>query len=309
MIEPLVTIVTPSLNRADVIGDAISSVLTQDYPRIEYLVIDGGSTDGTLDVLRGYGDRLRWVSEPDRGQSDAINKGWRLASGQIIAWLNTDDSYRPGAIRRVVEFLDSHTELDAVYGDCAYVDPNGLRPRPYPTRAYGYLDLVRTTVNYLPQPSTFLRRRVLDSVGYLDETLHYVMDLDYWLRLGLRHAVGYLPAPLATLRMHASAKSVRDVGGFGPELVRVYQALFARPDLPVAVRALKREAMSNAYYRAAHGAFWAGQLQDARYYALQAWRQAPWNPRPPLLLALGWQRARALTGWLRANPYQPRGVG
>jgi glycosyltransferase involved in cell wall biosynthesis len=306
MHEPLVTIVTPSLNARDFVRESISSVLAQDYPRVEYLVVDGGSTDGTLDVLREFEQRLRWISEPDRGQSAAINKGWRLSSGEIVAWLNTDDTYRPGAIRRVVEFLLAHPEVDTVYGDCDYVDQRGQHPRPYPTRPYDYLDLVRTTVNYLPQPATFLRRRALESVGYLDESLHYVMDLDYWLRLGLRHAVAYLPVPLATLRMHASAKSVQQVAGFGPELVRVYRALFARPDLPAAVRAVKREAMSNAYYRAAHSAYWAGQLSDARRYARLAWCQAPSNPRPALLLALAWPPGRKLVGRLRPNPYQPR---
>lgn len=307
--EPLVSIVTPSLNRGDVIGEAIASVLEQDYPRIEYLVMDGGSSDRTLDILRGHGDRLRWVSAPDAGQSAAINAGWRSTSGEIVAWLNTDDTYLPGAVRRVVEFFAAHPEVDAVFGDCLYVDAHGRHPRPYPTRPYDYLELVRTTINYLPQPATFMRRRVLASIGYLDETLHYVMDLDYWLRLGLRHGVAYLPAWLATLRLHAGAKSVQDLEGFGPELVAVYQALFARPDLPAAVRAIEREALSNAYYRAAHGAFWAGRLSDARRYARQAWRRAPRNVRPALLLALGWGPARTVAGRMRQNPYQLHAAG
>jgi glycosyltransferase involved in cell wall biosynthesis len=301
--EPLVSIVTPSLNRGNVIGEAIASVLDQDYPRIEYLVMDGGSSDCTLDVLRAHGDRLRWVSAPDAGQSAAINAGWRAASGEILAWLNTDDTYLPGAVRHVVEFFAAHPEVDAVFGDCDYVDADGRHPRPYPTRPYDYLELVRTTINYLPQPATFVRRRALASVGYLDETLHYVMDLDYWLRLGMRHTVAHLPVRLATLRLHAGAKSVQDVAGFGPELVAVYQTLFARPDLPGRLRVLEGEAMSNAYYRAAHGAFWAGRLSDARSYAWHAWRRAPRQLRPVLLLALGWGPARAVAGRVRLNPY------
>ena len=309
MDEPLVSIVTPSLNRADVIAEAIASVLAQDYSAIEYLVIDGGSTDGTLDILRSYDGRVAWVAEPDGGQSAAINKGWRLANGEILAWLNTDDTYLPGAVQRVVAFLRAHPGVDAVYGDCLYVDSNGTPLRPYPTRQYSYQDLVRSTINYLPQPATFVRRRVLETVGYLDETLHYVMDLDYWLRVGLGHAMSHLAAPLATLRLHASAKSVQDVAAFGPELVRVYETLFARPDLPLEVRAVEREAMARAYYRAAHGAFWAGRLADARRYARQAWSRAPFSPRPPLLLASSWQPARDLAARFRPNPYQPRAAG
>src|SRR5205823_6539241 len=153
---------------------------------------------------------------------------------------------------------------------------------------------------------TFLRRRALDEVGGLDETLHYLMDFEYWLRLGLHGSMTYLPVPLATLRLHDGAKSVRDVGSFGAELVRIYRALFRRRDVPASVRAVQAEAMRNAYYRAAHGAFWAGDLRGARRYAHAAWRRAPLRLRPVHLLALAGRPGWLLAQRLRRNPYAPR---
>jgi glycosyltransferase involved in cell wall biosynthesis len=283
----LVSVVTPSFNQGAFIAETIESVLGQEGARIEYLVVDGGSTDATLDVLCGYGDRTRWISEPDRGQADAINKGWRRTSGEIIAWLNADDVYLPGAVRQVVEVFASRPEVDAVYGDCDYVDAGGRRLEPYPTRPYDYLALVREARNYIPQPATFLRRRVLDRVGPLDESLHYVMDFDYWLRLGLHHTMAYLPVRLAATRLHPGAKSVTSGAGFGQELAGVYRRLFARDDLPPLVRAVEREAMGNVYYLAATRCFWEGAPRDARQYVAAAWPYASGPRRRSLALLWG----------------------
>jgi glycosyltransferase involved in cell wall biosynthesis len=302
-----VSIVTPSFNPGPFLRETIASVLDQDYPHVEYLVMDGGSTDGTLELLRGYGDRLRWLSEPDDGQTVAINRGWRLTGGEIVAWLNADDTYRPGAVRAVADYFAAHPAVDVLYGDCDYTDACGRTVERYPTRPFSYRELVRSTINYLPQPATFIRRRAVEAVGSLDESLHYVMDFEYWLRLGMQHRIAYLPACLATLRLHAGAKSVHAVERFGPELIRVYQHLFASPRLPARVRAIERQAMSNVYYRAASIALWSGHARQARAYALRAWRYAPLNVRPPLLLSLfGDASARLLARW-RTNPYQ-RGV-
>lgn len=300
---PLVSVVTPVLNQGVFIAQTVESVLGQDYPRVEYIVVDGGSTDGTLDVLRRYDGRLRWISEPDNGQSAAINKGWRLTNGEIVAWLNADDTYLPGTIRRVVEFLEAHPEVDVAYGDCDYTDDRGRFVRRYPTRPHDYREMVRSTLNYIPQPATFIRRRVLDAEGMLDENLHYVMDFDYWLRAGRRHTFAYLPMRLATLRLHRSAKSVALGGKFAPELVYIYQRLFGLPDLPDDVRAVESEAMSNIYYRAAHCAFWGGRLSEARCYALRAWRYRPLKPRRLLAQVLLGRPALWAAWRLRGNPF------
>ena len=300
---PLVSVITPSFNQGAFIAATIESVLGQDYAPLEYWVIDGGSTDKTLEVMRRYGNRLRWVSEPDGGQAMAINKGWRRAQGEIIAWLNSDDTYCAGAVHRAVEALERDPELEAVYGQADYVDVHGNVIRPYPTRPYDYVELVRSTLNFIPQPAVFLRRRVLDSVGYLDETLSYVMDFDYWLRLGVRHEMGYVPQKLAHLRLHEAAKTVRQAGEFAPELIRVYQRLFARTDLPEAVQAARTQAMRNAYYNAATFAFWSAHLPAARQYALQGWLLDPMHFRRLwLVLLLGRMGLKIAERWLR-NPF------
>lgn len=304
MTAPVVSIVTPSLNQAQFIRATIESVLGQGYSSLEYWVVDGGSTDGTLEILRGYGEQLNWVSEPDEGQASAINRGWRLARGEIIAYLNADDVYLPGAIDRVAEFFAAHPGVDIVYGDCDYVDATGRFIQTYPTRVYDYVDFVRSTIDYIPQPAVFLRRRVLESVGYLDERLSLAMDFDYWLRAGLSRAFAYLPVPLAALRVHHGAKSVSHLKSFASELVTIYHRLFLRDDLPDLVRAIQSQAMSNIYYRAASCAFWSGQDDSgARQYALQAWRYRPLNMRPPLVLAFSGKWGREiLTRW-RGNPF------
>jgi glycosyltransferase involved in cell wall biosynthesis len=303
MTAPVVSIVTPSLNQAQFIRATIDSVLGQDYSALEYWVMDGGSTDGTLEILRGYGERLNWVSEPDEGQAAAINKGWRLARGEIIAYLNADDVYLPGAIDRVVNFFSAHPGVDIVYGDCDYVDAAGRFLQAYPTRAYDYVDLVRSTIDYIPQPAVFLRRRVLESVGCLDERLSFAMDFDYWLRAGLSCAFAYLPARLAALRVHHGAKSVSHLKGFAGELVTIYHRLFSRDDLPDSVRAIQSQAMSNIYYRAASCAFWSGQDAGARRYALQAWRYRPLNLRLPLALAFSGAWGREILMHWFGNPF------
>jgi glycosyltransferase involved in cell wall biosynthesis len=301
---PLVSVVTPSLNQREFITETIESVLSQDYPRLEYLVVDGGSTDGTLDVLRSYGARLRWLSEPDSGQSAAINKGWRATQGDIIAWLNADDTYLPGAISKVADFFQTQPQAAAVYGDCDYVGADGGVIRPYPTRPYNYAQLVRSARNFIPQPATFLRRQVLTSLGGLDESFDYVMDFEYWLRLGARFEIAYLPGRLATLRLHSDAKSLRVTHRFSAETVRLYRQLFKAPDLlPPAIRPLQEAALQAAYYNAAHSAFWSGSIAEAQQYGLQAWSRAPLSLRWLwLALPLGgiglWLAQR-----VRRNPY------
>ncbi|MDR7417465.1 MAG: glycosyltransferase family 2 protein [Armatimonadota bacterium] len=282
-----VSVVTPSFNQGAYIADTIESVLDQEGVRVEYLVVDGGSTDATLEVLRRYGDRVRWISEPDRGQTEAINKGWRRTTGEVIAWLNTDDVYLPGALRRVVEVFASRPDVDAIYGDCDYVDAQGRVLGPYPTRPYDYVALVRDARNFIPQPAAFLRRRLLDRVGPLDETLHYVMDFDYWLRAGLHHTIAYLPVRLAATRLHARAKSVTSGAAFGQELVGVYRRLFARDDLPPHLRAVRHQAMGNVYYLAATRSFWEGAPRDARQYVAAAWPYASGSRRRSLALLWG----------------------
>jgi glycosyltransferase involved in cell wall biosynthesis len=197
---PLVTVVTPSLNHGRFIRETIESVLTQTYPRIEYLVMDGGSTDGTRAILASYGDRLAWVSEPDGGQTAAINTGWRRARGSILAYLNADDTYLPGAIETAVAGLEADRDAGAVYGEGYHVDETGRVIDRYPTEPFDMARLAETC--FICQPTVFLRREAVERVGYLDESRRYCMDYDLWIRLARVCRLVYLPAYLANTRLH-----------------------------------------------------------------------------------------------------------
>ena len=200
---PLVTVVTPSLNHGRFIRDTIESVLSQRHPRIEYLVMDGGSTDETLTILASYGDRLAWVSEPDGGQTRAINKGWRRARGSIIAYLNSDDTYLPGAIEKAVAGLGAHPDAAAVYGEGYHVDEAGRVIERYPTEPFDPTRLAQTC--FICQPTVFLRKDAVERLGYLDESRRYCMDYDLWIRLARVARFVHLPEYLANTRVHADS--------------------------------------------------------------------------------------------------------
>jgi glycosyltransferase involved in cell wall biosynthesis len=272
---PVISIVTPSYNQGEFIRQTIDSVLSQGYPRLDYQVWDGGSTDGTLAILKSFGEGLRWHSEPDRGQAQAINKGWAKAEGEILAWLNSDDMLCPGALNQAGAYFNEHPEVDILYGECDCMDRNGTVLMRYPTEPFDFRKLVLNTINYIPQPATFIRKRVLDKIGRLDETLSYVMDFDYWLRAGIEHHFAVLPARLAKLRIHPNAKSSADLGKFGAELIHIYHQFYATPNLPNSIRKIQPQAMSNIYYRAAGGAFEAGDLREARRFAWKSWQLNP----------------------------------
>jgi glycosyltransferase involved in cell wall biosynthesis len=197
----------PSLNQAEFVRDSIDSVLAQDYAPIELIVVDGRSTDGTVDILRSYGDRLRWVSEPDGGQTPAINKGFRMARGEVIGWLNADDLYLPGAVRTGVEYLEAHPEVDLVYGAADHIDGAGRVIAPYPTEPFNLARLRETC--FICQPAVFFRRRVFERDGFLDEHYNSSMDYEYWVRIAHQGTVAYHPVRLAQSRLHPGAKTLR----------------------------------------------------------------------------------------------------
>jgi len=205
--QPLVTIVTPSFNQGEFIADAIDSVLAQDYPAIEYMVVDGGSTDSTLDVLRSYGDRIRWTSGPDGGQADAIHRGFLAGSGEYLAWLNSDDRYVSGAISAGVRELTADPTVALVYGKGEFIDRDGTGAQPCAHIEPWSLKRLVGTLNLILQPATLFRRDKYIAVGGLDTALHYVMDYDLWIRLGSKFPVRFLPVVLAQARVYGETKT------------------------------------------------------------------------------------------------------
>ncbi|OGP12532.1 MAG: hypothetical protein A2052_00045 [Deltaproteobacteria bacterium GWA2_54_12] len=209
---PRITVITPSYNQGIFIKETIDSVLSQGYPDLEYLVIDGGSTDDTIDILKSYEGRLKWVSEKDKGQSDAINKGIRRATGEIIAYLNSDDLYEKGALEKAARYFTSHPESIWMTGQCRIIDIGGAEVRAAITAyknfllsRYSYNILLVT--NFVSQPATFIRRQAFSEFGLFDESQHRVMDYDFWLRLGHKHPPGIVDDYLASFRVHPGSKT------------------------------------------------------------------------------------------------------
>ncbi|MCE7906414.1 MAG: glycosyltransferase [Anaerolineae bacterium CFX3] len=220
---PTVSIVTPSFNQARFLEAAIQSALSQDYPRIEYIVVDGGSTDGSLDIIQKYADRLAWwVSEKDRGQTDAINKGFARASGQIFAWINSDDTYEPRAVGQAVRFLLDHPEAGMVYADCNYINEQGRVIGKFPA-AQTDLPRLRRGYVHIPQQTMFFRAELWKQVGPLDPSFYFAMDYDLWTRIAARAELRYLAGQTwANFRIHASGKTVAADDRCWPEMLRVH---------------------------------------------------------------------------------------
>lgn len=219
---PLVTIITPSFNQGKFIQETIDSVLQQDYRHIEHIVVDGGSTDNTLSILQRNAQadsRLRYISEPDRGQSHAINKGLAMAQGEIIGWLNSDDTYLPGAIRKAVEALRLHPEWGMVHGHCHVTNEVNSIISPFPTEKADAQKLYNTCC--ICQPAAFIRRHVFEQMGGVDENLHFCMDYELWMRVAKQHIIGNIPEYVANARLHGDCKSATKWQSVGiPEVLK-----------------------------------------------------------------------------------------
>lgn len=207
MEKPLVSIITPSYNQKKFVRQTIESVLSQDYERIEYIVVDGESTDGSLDIIREYEDRLTYVSEKDNGQSDAINKGFKMAHGEIVAWLNSDDIYEPGCISRAVEEFLKNEKVGLVYGDGYIIDENSVKLKVFEHTQEFDLWKLTNFWDYIMQPATFFRASCLKEVDYLNVNLHYCMDWDLWIKLANVSEVKYVNECLACSREYAETKT------------------------------------------------------------------------------------------------------
>lgn len=229
---PLVSVITPSYNQGRFIEETILSVLNQDYPNIEYIVIDGGSTDQTLEILNKYNGRLTWFSEKDKGQTDAINKGLRLAKGEILAYLNSDDTYLPGAIAKAVRYLTSENPYSPfVYGEGYHTTAEGTIIERYPTEPFNFQHLAETC--YICQPTTFWKRDVIETIGFFDDNLHYAMDYDYWIRIAKHYGtLGYTSDYIANSRLYLETKTMSKQLEAHAEILNVIRKHYGRGNVP-----------------------------------------------------------------------------
>lgn len=278
---PLVSIVTPSFNQGGYIGETIASVLGQSYANLELWVIDGGSRDASMDVVRSFaGDpRLRWLSEPDRGQADAINKGWARCSGAILAWLNSDDTYLPGAVAAQVAALEADPGAGAVYGDARYTDAAGrslglIAGRPFSPEAVLRLEIPA-------QPTVFLRRELVARVGPLSVGRRYSMDTDYWARAIRLAPFRQTRAELATYRLHGESKTVAQPTGFYREWLAIAEAFFADPGVEAELLAARPAVLADIYAAMANLEAAGGAPAAALRYL--AYAAALAGPRPRML--------------------------
>jgi glycosyltransferase involved in cell wall biosynthesis len=217
---PRISVVTPSYNQGEFIEQTIRSILLQRYPDLEYVIIDGGSSDGTLEIIRKYEKNLTyWVSEPDRGQGHAINKGFERATGQIMCWLNSDDYYAPDTLKIVAENLAEGTGTFALVGHCVQVFTDGSPPHRGEGKYEGLWRLLQFWKGYyMHQPSIFWRREVFEKVGFLDDAQHYIMDFDYWVRIARHFTFKNVDRVLSYAVYHDKAKT-------GDGFKRYYQDL------------------------------------------------------------------------------------
>lgn len=221
---PLVTVVTPSFNQARFLSATMESVFNQTYPNIEYIVIDGGSTDGSPALIEKEAHRLAyWVSEPDKGQTEAINKGFARANGDVLAWLNSDDTYEPEAVAQAVERLQQFPEAGLIYGEANFIDEHGAVIGRFPAAQTDYLRLRQGYV-HIPQQAAFWRADLWRQVGPLDESLYFAMDYYLWLRLANISRVQYFPNQLwANFRLHGDSKTIAEDDRCWTEMVQIHR--------------------------------------------------------------------------------------
>jgi glycosyltransferase involved in cell wall biosynthesis len=279
----LVSIITPSYNQAAFLEQTIQSVLGQEGVPVEYLIVDGGSTDGSVEIIRKYADRLAWwVSERDAGQAEAINKGLQRAKGEIVAWLNSDDLYLPGTIARAVTAFEAHPETSLVFGDAVTIDPAGRQIGRLAFGDWGLDELMGFRI--ICQPAVLMRRTILEQAGYLDPSYHYLLDHQLWLRIARLSPICHVPQVWAQARHHPGAKNVAQPEGFSRETLRLLAWMETQPDLASRLAANRRRIEAGAYRLSARylldGGKPGGALRDYGRalmrnpgYALQHWHR------------------------------------
>lgn len=278
---PKISIITPSFNQRAFIADALDSVRMQDYPTVEHLVVDGGSTDGTVEYLQSLSSKreweyLRWISEPDKGQSDALNKGFKMASGDIIGWLNSDDLYRCGCFTKVVKAFCEYPDVDVFYGDYTWIDECGRLLQVRREVKFNPFVLLYHRTLCVPSPSSFFGRRIFEDQNFVDISYHYAMDWEFFLRLTVRgYRFQHLPELLADFRWQPNSKTSRFSAASSQYQDRDrIVARYARPlqNLPPVAKPLCLAVLRTA----AASRYWSEKL--LRGYYFQRWFSRPEAP-------------------------------
>lgn len=255
-----ISIITPSFNQADFLDKTLRSVLDQDYPDLEYLVVDGASTDGSVGIINGYSERLAWwVSEIDAGQADAINKGFARATGEIVAWLNSDDVYLPDTLKTVAELFSANPDAGMIYGDVLSIDGTGEPINVQRFAQYQLKDLMAFKI--ISQPGVFMRRSVLAQAGYLDLNYHFLLDHHLWLRMAQLAPIVYTPQILAKARYHKAAKNIAHAERFGREAFQILEWMKTQPMLAKTLDKNERKIFAGAHHLDAYYLVEAGKMR------------------------------------------------
>ena len=305
--RPIVSVVTPSYNQAPFLEETLRSVLDQDYPELEYLVVDDGSTDGSVEIIRRYEDRLAWwTTQENAGQPAAINRGMARARGEYLAYLNSDDTLLPGAISRMVAELQADPSLLFVYGDSVLTDEASQETGLLEARPLDMAAMVRACDCHIPQPSSLWRRRAWELAGPFNESGYYFFDWEFFLKASGFGPGKRISVPLSTYRLHPESKSIAAPLPKAREYVRLADEVF--PVLPAYLTPAVRQGRSSAYLRAGDYFYWALELRLARRYLFRGLALYPRNAsRRSLGLAAKSLLPRSLVERLRARRWERRG--
>ena len=278
---PLVSLITPSFNQSRFLEETIRSVLLQGCPDLEYIIIDGMSTDGSAEIIKKYEEHLsHWVSEPDKGHADAVNKGWKIAKGEFVTWLNSDDFLYPGSLKTAVDTLKKNPDTHVCYGDAARVNERSQScDCDFRGGDFSLKDMLVFWKNPVPQPGFLMRRSVIDQIGFLDESYSFAFDFEYWMRMAVHDMKGtYIPQRLAAFRTHMDAKTTKEQDVRIKDRFGLYEQYFQDERISREFRKKYRQKSKNKLYLNAADIFYKREEpQKLKKYALQGLQESKWN--------------------------------